>query len=151
MSALQRHPRGARLGSGTSVHQRTIAGGQSPPLRNAFTFGVLAGEEEGFDEFALAADRHAGEAFVPLTFGDFGFSIEPTRKHDKLISTDLARLDAVEEMLEQCRRDILATDLGHETFCCGGGALGRRRRNPSPVPIRSGHPLPKGESKGQIP
>ncbi len=38
---------------------------------------VLAGQQERFDQLALAADDHSWKALVPVTLGDLRFGIQP--------------------------------------------------------------------------
>ena len=74
---------------------------------------MLTKEERGLHEFALPANRHAREPLVPLTFRDVRFAIEPLRQQLQLSCRNLAALDAVEQMLKEGGRDVLATDLRH--------------------------------------
>lgn len=74
---------------------------------------MLTGEKKRFHELAFPAHRHAGEPLEPLTLGHFGLCIEPRRQQLQLSSRNLSALDAIEQMLKQGRREILATDLRH--------------------------------------
>ena len=38
----------------------------------------LTRKEEGLDQLAFTADRHAWESFVPGSFGYFGLAVEPS-------------------------------------------------------------------------
>ena len=67
---------------------------------------MLTREKEGLDQLPLAAQRRAREPFVPFTFGDLGFGIEPLRQQLELSGRNPAALDAVEEMLQKCRRKM---------------------------------------------
>ena len=40
----------------------------------------LGGEQKSLDQFTLAADRHAGESLVPLTFRYLWLIVEPLRQ-----------------------------------------------------------------------
>ena len=46
------------------------------PLANRSLFW----SEECFNQFALAADRHAGESLEPFAKGNFGLKFEPLQK-----------------------------------------------------------------------
>ena len=92
----------------------SIAGvGSGPELRDASALGVLAREEKCLDELAFPAQRHTRKPFVPPAFGHFRFGVEPFRQQFKLRGGNSTPLDAVEQMLEDGRWDVLAADLRH--------------------------------------
>jgi hypothetical protein len=46
--------------------------------------GDLAGLQKSFDEFAFAADGHAGKFLEPFSFRHFGLRIQPAARQDDL-------------------------------------------------------------------
>jgi hypothetical protein len=87
-------------------------------LRNALALRGLAWQEKGLDQLTLSAARHAGEPLVPLTVWHFGFRVEPLREQLELRCGNLAPLDAIEEMVEQCGRKVLTANLRHGRLKC---------------------------------
>lgn len=65
------------------------------------------------NELAFTAHRHAGQFFMPGTKRHLGLRVEPFRQKLQLWRGNLPTLDAIEEVLEQRRWDVMATDLRH--------------------------------------
>jgi hypothetical protein len=78
-----------------------------------FAGGDLAGLQKGFDEFAFAADGHAGKFLEPFAVRHFGFGIKSVGQKSKLINGNVATADTVEQVREKLRRKIVAADAGH--------------------------------------
>ena len=81
--------------------------------RNALTFRVLARDEKRLHEIAFPANRHTRKPLVPLTLRDVWLGIEPRREAFELRRPNLPALKAIEQMLEEGRRDVLTADLRH--------------------------------------
>jgi hypothetical protein len=75
--------------------------------------GDLAGLQKGFDEFAIAANGHAGKFLEPGTVRHFGFGAEPIRHQPKLIGGNVAAADAVKQMIKEVWRKIVSPNLRH--------------------------------------
>jgi len=82
-------------------------------LFHFFSRGDLSWLQKSFDEFAFAADGHAGKFLEPFSVRHFGFGIEPVGQKPKLIGGDVATTDAVEQMGEKLWRKIVPTDARH--------------------------------------
>ncbi len=50
---------------------------KSAKLENAFTVRVVAGEQEGLNQFAFAAGDHPWKPLIPFTLRDFGLTVQP--------------------------------------------------------------------------
>jgi len=110
----------AEIGLGEmAVHQRGfITPSWNPRLgtlisRNRLALRRLTRQQKSLDQSTLAANCHAGESLVPLTHRYFGLAVEPLRQQFQLRCGDLPAPDAVEQMLQQGGRYILAADSGH--------------------------------------
>ena len=88
--------------------------GREGRLRDFFAFWKLARRQKCFHQFAFAADGHPRKPPEPSTHGHLRLGVQPGGQQSKLAGGNVALLDAVEQMLEQSRRKILATDLRHE-------------------------------------
>jgi hypothetical protein len=69
--------------------------------------------QEGPDEFAVAADGHAGKFLEPRTFRHFRFSAKPICQQAKLVRGNIPAADAIEQMIEKVWRKIVAPDAWH--------------------------------------
>src|ERR1017187_1615317 len=83
--------------------------------RNMLALRRLTREQKGLDQLTLAADCHAGESLVPLALGHLGLTVKPPRQQFQLRCRNLPALDAVEQMLKQSGRNVLAADSRHLT------------------------------------
>ena len=77
---------------------------------------MLTRKQERLDQLALSANYQARKPLVPLTVGDVWFGIQPLRQQLEVGCWNLPALDAIEQMLELRRRDVLAADLRHRAF-----------------------------------
>lgn len=84
--------------------------------RNALTLRMLARDEKSLHKLAFATNRHARKPLVPLTLRNIRLSIEPFREQFQLSGRNLPAVDAIEQMLEESRRDVVAADLRHGRF-----------------------------------
>ena len=63
--------------------------------------------------FALAADDHLRKSFEPPALWNFRLGDEPVSKLLGLIGRNLALCNSIEQMIQQCRRNVLPPDLRH--------------------------------------
>ena len=84
-------------------------------LLDPVTFWALAGQEESFDQFAFTAHRHARRAFEPFALGDFRLGVEPAGEQFKLRSGDFALLNALKQVPEERRREMVTANARHGT------------------------------------
>src|ERR1039458_4242558 len=81
--------------------------------RYTLTLRRLSGQQERLDESTLAAHSHPREPLVPLSLRHLGLAVQPLRQQLQLTGGNLPAVDAIEQMLKQSRRNILAADLRH--------------------------------------
>jgi len=74
---------------------------------------VLAGCQEGFDEFAVAADRELLEAFEPFAVGDFGVGVEPCVEFFQRITGDVSLSGSFHEVADEREWDAAAFYFRH--------------------------------------
>lgn len=79
---------------------------------NALAFGCLARQEERLDQFTLTANGHPRELLVPRSLRNLRLDIQPFGEQFELLRIDAALLNALQQVLEQERRNI-AADLRH--------------------------------------
>jgi len=97
---------------------QTLKGESALPryhLLDLVTFRGLAGQEESFDELALATYSHARKAFEPFALGDFRLGVEPAGEVFKLRSRDITLLNAVKQMPEEWGREVVTANARHGT------------------------------------
>lgn len=87
---------------------------QPRQLSDGRSLRLLSRQQECLDQIALAAHGHPGEALEPGASRDFGFPVEPFSEQFELTRLDAPFLDSIEEMREECRRDVLAADPWHK-------------------------------------
>ena len=58
----------------------------------------------------LFRSSHPGEALEPGAGRDLGLPVEPFSEQFELTCLDASFLDSIEEVREECRRDVLAAD-----------------------------------------
>lgn len=56
--------------------------------------------KERFHQLAFTANDHGRKSFEPFMVRDFRLSVEPISECSKLFGRNLARLDAVKQMIE---------------------------------------------------
>jgi hypothetical protein len=78
-----------------------------------FAGGDLSGLQKSFDEFAFAADSHAGKFLEPFAVRHFGFDMKPVGQKSKLVGGNVATADPVKQVSQKWRRKIVAADAGH--------------------------------------
>ena len=82
----------------------------NPGLRDLAPSRRLAGKQERLDELAFATNDHAGKRLEPFPFRHFGFGMEPVCQKTKLIGGNLPADDAVEQMIKQAGRKVVAAN-----------------------------------------
>ena len=83
-------------------------------LLNQFLAGCnLPRLQKSLDEFAFAANGHPGKFLEPWASRHFRFGAEPIRQQPKLIGGNVAAADAVEQMIEEVWRKIVAPNSRH--------------------------------------
>src|SRR6266542_4476926 len=82
-------------------------------LGNLLALRHVAGQQESLDQLAPTAHGHAREALVPLTVWHVRLGVEPLGEQFELCRRNLAALDAVQQMVEQRGREIVAADFRH--------------------------------------
>jgi hypothetical protein len=114
-----------------------------PPLicNGGYPFGALdhfsAGRslprpQKRFNQRALSANNHLRETLEPLTLWDFWFGNEPVSELTKLIGGNFSLRDSIEQMIEQCWREILPPNFRH--FFADRRSRERSAREFLPVP-----------------
>jgi len=108
----------ARVGTVTrdyvSRRRRVNADQSSCQLSGWRSLRALSRQQECLDQIALAAPDHPGEALEPRASRDFGFPVEPFSEQFELTCLDASFLDSIEEMREECGRNVFAADLWHK-------------------------------------
>ena len=61
--------------------------------------GRLSRQQEGFNQFALATDRHSRETLEPMAFGHFRVHVAPVAEQAHLIEAEFALPDPKGEVL----------------------------------------------------
>ena len=69
--------------------------------------------QKGFDEFAFAANGQTGKFLEPFAFRHFGVGAQPICDESKLGGGNVSVADAVKQMVEQARRQILSANPRH--------------------------------------
>jgi hypothetical protein len=69
--------------------------------------------QKSFDQFAFAADGHAGEFFEPAAGRNLGFALKPVGQKLQLAGGDFPPADAVRQMVKQPGRKTVAADPWH--------------------------------------
>jgi hypothetical protein len=85
-------------------------------LRNFLAGWSLTGQEKCFDQLAFAADDQFRKPLEPPAVWDFGLSVHPPQQKPELLGRDTALLNAVQQMIVQRRRQVMAANLRHESF-----------------------------------
>ena len=75
--------------------------------------GHLSGNQESFHQLAFSANNHAGEAFEPFAFRDFGIGVKLGGEGHDVRPRDLSFAGAGQEVLEQGVGQPGTANLGH--------------------------------------
>jgi hypothetical protein len=78
-----------------------------------FADGNLSRLQKRFDEFAFAANGQAGKLIEPFALRHFGVGAQPIRHESKLGGGNVSVADAVKQMVEEARRQILSANPRH--------------------------------------
>ena len=79
-----------------------------------FTRGDLSGLQKGFDEFAFAANGHAGKFLEPFFIRHFRIGIQPLCEQNNLFAGNFTLTHSRQKMSQQSFRQFPATDFRHE-------------------------------------
>ena len=94
-------------------HVAQLLAGPRRASKHLFAVRDLSGLQKGFDEFAFAADAHAGKPFEPSPLRHFRFESQPVRQESELIGGDVPAAYAVEQVIEKARGKAVAADARH--------------------------------------
>jgi hypothetical protein len=69
--------------------------------------------QKGFDEFACAANRHAGKSFELFSSRHFRLGVEPFGQQAELVGGHVPGFDSVKQMRKQGPGKMAARNAGH--------------------------------------